>query len=160
MIFSTPTPLWIELSCRRELDFHFLIRCVFGTLLDLILEMFWEAKWRPKPSKSHLKKTSKKWCPKWAQNGPKGGPKLEPKSSKVRSWKHLASRVAPKWPPDPLQDQFWRGLGTILGPFSSVFLTCDANKNVQKNKESPKEYSRELPRNSFSLRAILHWTVH
>ena len=54
----------IELSCRRELDFHFLIRCVFGTLLGLILEVFWEPTWRPKPSKSHLKKTSKKRYPK------------------------------------------------------------------------------------------------
>ena len=48
---------------------------------------------------------------------------MEPKSSKMRSWKHLVSRVAPKRPPDPLQDRFWRGFGTILGPFSSVFLT-------------------------------------
>ena len=123
MIFSTPTPLWIELWLQRELDFHFLIRCVFGTLLGLILEVFWEPKWRPRPSKSHFKKTSKTWCPKWPQIGPKGGPKMEPKSSKMRSWKHLVSRVAPKWPPDPLQDRFWRGFGTILGPFSSVFLT-------------------------------------
>ena len=123
MIFSPPTPLWIELSCRRELDFHFLIRCVFGTLLDLIWEVFWGAKWRPRPSKSHFKKTSKKWCPTWVQNGPKGGPKMEPKSLKMRSWKHLVSKIAPKRPPDPLQDRFWRGFGTILGPFSSVFLT-------------------------------------
>ena len=92
-------------------------------LLGLILEVFWEPKWRPRPSKSHLKKTSKKWCPKWPQTGPKGGPKMEPKSSKMRSWKHLVSRVAPKWPPEPLQDRFWRGFGTILGPFSSVCLT-------------------------------------
>ena len=40
-----PTPLWIELWLQRELDSHFLIRCVFGTLLGLILEVFWEAKW-------------------------------------------------------------------------------------------------------------------
>ena len=121
-IFSTPRPLWIELSFRRELDFHFLIRCVFGTLLELILEVFWEAKWRPKPSKSRLKKTPKKRCPKWPKHGPKGGPKMEPKSSKMRSWKHLVSKMAPKRPPDPLQDRFWRGVGTILGPFSLVFL--------------------------------------
>ena len=48
---------------------------------------------------------------------------MEPKSSKIKSWKHLTSRVVPKWPPDLLQDQFWRDLGTILGPFSSVSLT-------------------------------------
>ena len=93
-----------------------------GPLLGFILEVFWDPKWRPRPSKSHLTKTSKKWYPKWAQNGPKGGPKMEPKSSKMRSWKHLVSRAAPKRPPEPLQDRFWRGFGTILGPFSSVFL--------------------------------------
>ena len=95
----------------------------FDTLLGLILEAIWEPKWRPRPSKSHFKKISKKWCSKWAQSGAKGGPKMEPKSSKMRSWKHLVSRVAPKRPPEALQDRFWRGLGTILGPFSSVFLT-------------------------------------
>ena len=121
MIFITPH-LWIELWLQRELDFHFLIRCVFGTLLGLILEMLWDAKWRPRPSKNHFKKTSKTWCQTWAQTGPKGGPKMEPKSSKMKSWKHLVSRVAPKWPPDPLQDRFWKGFGTILGPCSSVFL--------------------------------------
>ena len=101
-----------------------LISCLcFDPLFGLILEVFREPKWRPKPSKRHFKKTSKTWCPKWAQNGPKGGPKMEPKSSKMRSWKHLVSRVAPKRPPDPLQDRFWKGFGTILGPFSLVFLT-------------------------------------
>ena len=91
--------------------------------LALILEAFWEHKWKPRPSKSHLKKTSKKWCSKWAQTGPKGGPKMYPTSSNMRSWKHLVSRAAPKRPPEPLKDRFWRGFGTILGSFSSVFLT-------------------------------------
>ena len=48
---------------------------------------------------------------------------MEPKSSKMKSWKHLVSKMAPKRPPDPLQDRFWRGFGTHLGSFSSVFLT-------------------------------------
>ena len=145
---------------------------VFDPLLGLILEVFWEPKWRPKPSKSHFKKTSKKWCPKWPQTGPKGGPKMEPKSSKMRSWKHLVSRVAPKRPPEPLQDRFWRGFGTILGPFSLVFLAyvwcflhAFFSSMLQKEtfeitRISSQECNRELPRNSFSLRAILHWKVH
>ena len=87
----------------------------FWPLLGLILEVFWEPKWRPRPSKSHFKKTSK-------QNA-KNEPKLELKSSKMRSWKHLVSRMAPKWRPEPLQGRFWRGFGTILGPCSLVFLT-------------------------------------
>ena len=76
IIFSTPTPLWIELSCGRELDFHLLIRCVVGTLLALILEVFWELKWRPRPSKSHLKKNIFKTD---AQHEPKLVPKGVPK---------------------------------------------------------------------------------
>ncbi len=59
MIFSIPTPLWIELWLQRELDFHFLIRCVFGTLLGLILEVFGEAKWRPRASKIGSQKSFK-----------------------------------------------------------------------------------------------------
>ena len=65
---------WIELWLQRELDFHFLIRCVFGTLLGLILEVFWEPKWRPRPSKSHFKKNIKNMMPKmspnWSQRDP------------------------------------------------------------------------------------------
>ena len=117
-----PAPLNVAKVCKGQQNWWFLCSGL-GSLLGLILEVFWEPKWRPKPSKRHFKKTSKKWCPKWPQTGPKGGPKMEPKSSKMRSWKHLVSRVAPKWPPDPLQDRFWRGFGTILGPCSSVFLT-------------------------------------
>ena len=97
----------------------------------LILTPFWVSFWRsfgsPNGGQGHQKaiskKTSNKWCPKWAQTGPKGGPKMESKSTKMRSWKHLVSRVAPKWPPKPFQDRFWRGFGTILGPFSSDVLT-------------------------------------
>ena len=87
---------------------------------------FWRCFGSPNGGQSLQKVTSKKinkWCPKLAQTDPKGGPKMEPKSSKMKSWKHLVSRVAPKRPPEPLQDRFWRGFGTILGPFSSVFLT-------------------------------------
>ena len=73
--------------------------------------------------KGTSKKHQQKWYPACAQSGTKGGPKMEPKSSNMRSVKHLVSRVAPKWPPDPLQDRFWRGFGTMLGPCLSVFLT-------------------------------------
>ena len=81
------------------------------------------ARMEAKAIKSHPKETTKKICPKWPQTGPKGGPKVEPKSSTTMSWKHLVSRVAPKRPPEPLQDRFWRGFGTILGLCSSVVLT-------------------------------------
>ncbi len=55
-------------------------------------------------------------------------PKVVPKGSqngaqiiKNKSWKHHVSKVAPKWPPEPLQNQFWKGFVTIVGPFVSVF---------------------------------------
>ena len=65
-------------------------------------------------------KTSKNDAP----NEPKEDSNLEPKSSKMkRSWKHLVSRVAPKWPLELLQDRCWKGFGTILGPCSSLILT-------------------------------------
>ena len=91
----------------------------FGSHFEGVLGAQMEAKAIKKPSQKDIKT----WCPKWAQSGPKGGPKMDPKSSKMRSWKHLVSRVAPKRPPDPLQDRFWRGFATILVPFSLIFLT-------------------------------------
>ena len=114
---------WMWLKCIKYKQNQRCSGLDFDPLLGLILEVFWGSKWRPRPSKSPFKKTSKTWCPKWPQTYPKGGPKLEPKSSKMRSWKHLVSRVALKWPPDPLQDRFWRGFWTILGQVSSVCLT-------------------------------------
>ena len=132
-------------------------------LLGLILEVFWEPKRRPKPSKSHLKKTSKKWCPKWPQTGPKGGPQMEPKSSKVMSWKHLVSRVAPKRPPEPLQDRYWKGLGIILGPcwwFLHAFLSGMMQTKTFKRTRNHQNNTAESFQETASLRAILHWTVH
>ena len=78
-----------------------------------------EAKAIKKPSQKHINEM----MPKWANTGPKGGPKMEPKSSNVTSWKHLASRVVPKWPPEPLQDRFWIGFGTIWDHFHRFSLT-------------------------------------
>ena len=40
----------------------------------------------------------------------------------MSSWKHIVSRVAPNWLPEPLQDRFWRVLGNLLGAiFVSFF---------------------------------------
>ena len=96
----------------------------------LVLAPFWVSFWRCFGSSNggqghqkNIAKNTNTWCPKWAQTGPKGGSKMEPKSSKMRSWKHLVSRVAPKWPPDPLQDRFWRGCGTIFVCFSDMFFS-------------------------------------
>ena len=69
------------------------------------------------PSRRHIKKTSKNDAPNEPKLIPKWGPKGEPKSPKMMSWGHLRTGVAPERPPDPLRDQFWKGLGTIWGSF-------------------------------------------
>ena len=91
----------------------------FGFHFGGILGAQMGAKAFKKALQKNIKQTVSKMSKKWSQRGPK----MEPKSSKMRSWKHLVSRVAPKRPPEPLQDRFWRGVGTILGPCSWVFLT-------------------------------------
>ena len=103
------------------------IKFWFWSPFGFILEAFWESKWRPRPPKSHFKKTSKKRYPKWPKNGPKGGPKMEPKSLKMRSWKHLVSKMAPKRPPDPSRIDFEEVLGPFWNHFHQFFLHmfCD-----------------------------------
>ena len=43
--------------------------------------------------------------------------KMEPKSSKMKSWKHLVSKMASKRPPEPSRIDF----GEVLGPFWDHF---------------------------------------
>ena len=171
MIFSTPTPLWIELWLQREFDFHFLIRCVFGTLLGLILEVFWEPKWRPRPSKSHFKKTSKND----AQNEPKMVPKGVPKWSQNRQKWGLGSTLFQGWLPRGLQTPFRIDFGEVLRPFWYHFrqffwhifddfykhslATC-CKQIRSKSQGITKRMQQGGSRNSFSLRATLHWKVH
>ncbi len=76
-----------------------------------------------KPSRRHIKKHKKNDTPNEPKLAPKWGPQVEPKSAKMMSWGHLCTRVAPKRPPDPLRDQFWRCFGTICGPFLTDFPT-------------------------------------
>ena len=71
----------------------------------------------------------------------------------------------------PLQARFWRGFGTILGPFSLVFLAnvwcflhAFFSSMLQKEtfeitRISSQQCNRELPRNSFSLRATSTWQI-
>ena len=127
MIFSTPTPLWIELWLQRELDFHFLIRCVFGTLLGLILEVFWEAKWRPRASKRGSQKSFKNmsktlsifdrfWGPFGVPNGARKVQIRAPKSD-------LASSMVLRGSRGRFGTYFWSFLGPSLSCFLCAFLT-------------------------------------
>ena len=82
-------------------------------------------------------------------------------SLKSLTSRHAISRLF--WP-HYILDHF----GTIFDIFSDIYLMIlgcvlrqhVANTHVQNHKESPKECSRELPRKSFSLRAILSWKGH
>ena len=131
MIFSTPTPLWIELWLQRELDFHFLIRCVFGTLLGLLLEVFWESKWRPRASKRGSQKSLKimtnkhsffdrLWGPFWVPNGARKvqirGPKSDLGSSRV---------------PGSLQGSIWHLFLMIVGTILVCFWSLLAKRFVR-----------------------------
>ena len=141
----------------------------FGFHFGGVLGAQMEAKAIKKPLQKNINKNDAQNEP---QQVPNGGPKLEPKSSKVRSWKHLASRVVPKLPPHIIQDRFRKGFGSILVPCSSIFsnicfvifacilLQHVANTMVQNHKELSRVCSRELPRNSFSHRVVLHRKVH
>ena len=61
-----------------------------------------------------IKKPLQKNQKSYAQHEPKLVPKGVPKSLQMRSWKHLVSRVAAKWPPEPLP-------GSILERFGDHF---------------------------------------
>ena len=66
---------------------------------------------------------------------------MEPKSAKMMSWKHLVSRMAPKWPPDALQDRFCKHVRTFLkqvccfvSDICLVNLICIIYKHVANNR--------------------------
>ena len=128
-----------------------------------------EAKAMKKPSqKNILKKMMPKMTPNWSQRGSQNGAQIV----KSEVWEAPCfkggSQVASRAPPGSILERFWEHVGTIFVSFSNMFLmicVCIllqlvANKNVQNHQEASRECSRELQRNSFSLRAILHWKVH
>ena len=91
----------------------------FGSHFGGVLGAQMEAKAIKKPLQKNIKEMMPKMSPNWCQRGSQIGAKIV-KSEVLEAPCFL---VAPKWPPDPLQDRFWRGFGTHLGPRSSVFLT-------------------------------------
>ena len=123
-IFNTPhTPL-AAARARFSLFDKMCLWHPFGSHFGGVLGAQMEAKAIKKPLQKNINKNDAQNEP---QTGPKGGPKMKPKSSKMTSWKHIVSRVAPKWFPDTLQDRFWRGVGIMLGtvsPFCACIL-CD-----------------------------------
>ena len=78
-----------------------------------------EAKAIKKPSQKNIKNMMPKMTPNWSQRGSQNGAKIVKnevlEAPCFKGGSQVASRPPPGW--------FWRGFGTILGPFSSIFLT-------------------------------------
>ena len=136
---------------------------------------FWVSFWRcfgsPNGGQSHQKTISKqikqmipKMSPNWSQRGSQNGAKIIKNEVLEAPCFKGGSQVASRAPPGSILERFWDHVGTIFVSFSNIFLMIVAcilkqhvaNKYVQNHKESSKECSRKLPRNSFSLRAIFH----
>ena len=78
-----------------------------------------EAKAFKKPDQKNIKKMMPKMTPKWSQRGSQNGAKIIKNEVLEAPFFKGGSQEAP----ETLQDRFWKGFGTILEPFSSVFLT-------------------------------------
>ena len=126
-----------------------------------------EAKAFKKALQKNIKKMMPKMTPNWSQRGSQNGAKIVKNEVLEAPCFKGGSQVASRPPPGSILERFWDHFGTIFVSFSNIFLMIFAcilqqhvaNKYVQNHKESSKECSRELPRNSFSLRAILYRTV-
>ena len=110
-----------------------------------------EAKAIKKLSQKNIKKMIPKMTPNWSQRGSQNGSKISSRRGALGIFTEIpkAPRKIPKAPPpEPLQDRFWRGFGTIWEPFSSVFLTsfyatstAPAGCTALKSKHSAKDRS-------------------
>jgi len=122
-----------------------------------------EAKAIKKPLQKNIKKMMPKMTPNWSQRGSQNGAKIIKNEVLEAPCFKGGSQVASRPPPGSILERFWDHFETIFVSFSNIFLMIFAcileqhvaSRNVQNHKESPEGCSRELPRNSFSLRAIL-----
>ena len=118
--------------------------------------------------KKNINKMMPKMSPNWSQRGSQNGAKIVKNEVLEAPCFKGGSQVASRAPPGSILERFWDHFGPMLVSFSHICLVILArilqqyvtNKNVQNHKESSRECSRELPRNFFSLRAILHWKAH
>ena len=100
------------------------------------------------------------------------GPKMVPKPLQNRSWRGSGGLLVATLETRCFQDLIFDDFGSILGQIPLVFLAyvwcflhAFVSNMLQKEtfeitRISSQECNRELPRNTFSLRAILHWKVH
>ena len=119
MIFSTP-------ECSQGV----VNSCKIDDFQVLVLTLFWVSFWRcfgspnggqghqKATSKKHVKKMVPKMSPNWSQRGSQNGAKIVKNEVLEAPCFKDGSQEASR----PLRDRFWRGFGTHLGSFSSVFL--------------------------------------
>ena len=168
MIFSTP-------ECGQSVE----NRCKIDDFQLLVLASFWVSFWRcfgsPNGGQGHQKATSKKHQKNDAQNEPKLVPKGVPKWSQNHQKWGLGSTLFQGWLPRGLQTPFRINFGEVLRPFWYHFhqfvwhifddfykhslATCC--KQIRSTSQGiTKRMQQGGSRNSFSLRATLHWKVH
>ena len=117
MIFSTPTPLWIELWLQRELDFHFLIRCLwqpFGSHFGGVLGAQMEAKAIKKPSQKNIKKIMPTMSLNWSQRGPHIGAEIVKNEVLEAPCVKGGFQVVSGAPPGLILERFWDHSGTMF----------------------------------------------
>ena len=116
------TPLDRALAAARARFSLFDKMCLwdpFGSHFGGVLGAQMEAKAIKKPSQKNIKKMMPNMTPNWSQRGSQNGAKIIKNEVLEAPCFKDGSQEASR----PLQDRFWRGFGTHLGPFSSVFLT-------------------------------------
>ena len=101
------------------MNFMFVFWPPFGSHFGGVLGAQMEAKAFKKALQKNIKKMMPKMSPNWSQRGSQNGAKIVKNEVLEASCFKGGSQEASR----PLQDRFWKGFGTILGPFSSVFLT-------------------------------------
>ena len=164
MIFNTPECGQSAVNRSNIDEFQLWVLTPLGSHFGGVLGAQMEAIAFKKPLKKNIKKNMPTMSPKWSQRGSQNGAKIIKNEVLEAPCFKGGSQEASRAPPGSILERFWDHFGTIFVSFSDiclVFFACIlqqyvTNRNVQFYQESSKEYSRELPRKSFSPRAILH----
>ena len=119
-----------------------------------------------KPLQKNIKTKMPYMSPSWSQRESQNGVQIIKNEALEAPCFKGGSQEASRALPGSILDRFWDWdlCETIFISLSNLCLVILArilqqyvtNKSVQHHKESSRECSRELPRNFFSLRAILH----
>ena len=136
----------------------------FGSHFGGVLGAQMEAKAFKKALQKNIKRMIPKMSPNWSPRGSQNGAKIVKNEVLEASCFKGGSQVASRAPPGSILERFWDYFGTVfVSCFQHVFdyfcmhHVAACCKQKRSNSQGViKECSRELPRNSFPLRAILH----